>query len=81
MNEFKLALKTKDFDYYVNVDESDENNSVIMKNKNNEVISSNYFAYSSFIDDLKLAIEDENFYEFVDEEILENGIKYFETYN
>lgn len=79
MDEFKLALKTKDFDYYINENENDENNSVIMKDKEGKVISENYFAYGSFFDDLEKAIEDETSYEFIDEEVLKNGIEHFKN--
>ena len=47
------ALQTNDFHYYVNYKECDENASVIMLNNQGEVISDNYFAYSSLIDDIE----------------------------
>lgn len=76
MDKFKLALKTKDFDYYIDETESDENSSVIMKDKEGKIVSENYFAYGSFFDDLEKAIKDETSYEFIDEEVLKNGIEY-----
>lgn len=79
MDKFKLALKTKDFNYYIDETESDENSSVIMKDKEGKVVSENYFAYGSFFDDLEKAIKDETSYEFIDEEVLKNGIEHFKN--
>lgn len=79
MKNFKLALKAKDFDYYIDENESDENSSVIMKDKSGNVVSDNYFAYGSFFDELEKAIKDETSYEFIDEEVLKNGIEYFKN--
>lgn len=78
---YKLGLKTKMFDYYINENEDDENKSVIMKDKEGEIISDNYFAYASFFDDLKLAINNEDSYDFIDEDTLKNGIEYFKKYD
>lgn len=47
------AVETPEFNYFVNYKESDENASVIMFNKQGEVISDNYFAYSSLFETLE----------------------------
>jgi hypothetical protein len=52
---FHRALETKDFVYFVKYDESDENGSTKMYRKVQgglELISDNYFASSSLIDDV-----------------------------
>jgi hypothetical protein len=53
--------------YFVNFDESDENNSVKMFNRNREIVSDNYFAYQAFIED----IENEQ-YTWMSEKLKEN---------
>ena len=47
------AVETLEFNYYVNYKESDENASVIMFNKQGEVISDNYHAYCSLFETLE----------------------------
>ncbi len=47
---YKLAARTKDFIFYVNYEESDENASVLMYNHNGGLISNNYFAYVGLMD-------------------------------
>lgn len=47
------ALETSQFNYFVNYRECDENASVIMFNKQGEVISDNYHAYCSLFETLE----------------------------
>ena len=47
------AVETPEFNYFVNYRESDENASVIMFNKQGEVISDNYHAYCSLFETLE----------------------------
>jgi hypothetical protein len=61
--KFKLLLITKDFIFYGNPKESDENASLIMLKRNLEFISNNYFAYQGFIEELK-----KNKFEFISKE-------------
>ena len=52
--EFKLALVTKDFIFYIDENESDENGNAIMyrNNKDMELISDNYFAYCGLMEEI-----------------------------
>jgi hypothetical protein len=58
--DYKLLLITKDFIFYGNPTESDENASLIMLRRNLELVSDNYFAYQGFIEELK-----ENKFEYI----------------
>lgn len=55
--DYQLALITPDFTFWVNYSESDENAQVIMKNKQGELISDNYFALVG----LQQAIEEKQY--------------------
>lgn len=52
--ELQLALVTKDFIFYIDEQESDENGNTIMYRNNNnmELISNNYFAYCGLMDEI-----------------------------
>ena len=65
--KFKLLLITKDFIFYGNPEESDENSSLIMLRRNLELVSNNYFAYQGFMEELK-----ENKFEYISKETLYN---------
>ena len=54
---FSLVCITKDYIYYCDESEGDENGSTIMLNRNMKLISDNYFAYDSFFD---IIAEDKN---------------------
>lgn len=45
-SNFFLHLQTTEFDFYCNVEESDDNGSVKMFNKSGDLLSDNYFGYS-----------------------------------
>lgn len=53
---FERVMETREFIYYMNFSECDENAAVKMYNRKRELISDNYFAFESFFD----AISDEN---------------------
>lgn len=78
---YELSLITNDYVYYVNDTESDENACVKMFDKNNKIISDNYFAYTAYIDDLEDILYKGKEYTFVKEGILEYSKEYFEKYN
>lgn len=75
--KYRLVLITKDFLYYVNEEECDENACVIMLNKNGIVISDNYFAFADYIDTLEKIINNCESYEFINSSTLELATKYF----
>lgn len=77
--KYKLCLVTKDYIYYVNEDECDENVSVIMMNKKGDLISDNYFAYGNYMSVLEEIIYKCREYEFIDSSTLELATKYFEN--
>lgn len=81
LGEYILSLVTEDFLYYVNEKESDENGCVIMTRKNGEVVSDNYFAYGSYVDDMEKVLKNEIACEFVLESSLSYAKEYFETYS
>ena len=76
IGEYKLALITQDFLYYINENEVDENNCVIIKDKNRNLISDNYFAYADYLDHLENIIEGLATYEYVNEEVLKQAREY-----
>lgn len=80
LGEYVLSLVTEDFLYYANEIECDENACVIMTDKNGEVVSDNYFAYGSYIDDMKKVLKNAIPYEFVSESSLSAAKEYFERY-
>jgi hypothetical protein len=53
LGDFNLALITKDFVYFVNMEESDENGNTMMYNKNGELLSDNYFASNELYETLE----------------------------
>ena len=61
LGDFNLALITKDFVYFVNMEESDENGNTMMYNKNGELLSDNYFASN----ELHETLEKESAFDFI----------------
>jgi hypothetical protein len=61
IGDFNLGLITKDFVYFVNPDEGDENGNTIMYNKKGELLSDNYFASN----DLFETLENQSTFEFI----------------
>jgi hypothetical protein len=61
LGDFNLGLITKDFVYFVNPEESDENGNTMMYNKNGELLSDNFFASN----DLFEVLEKESTFEFI----------------
>jgi hypothetical protein len=53
LGDYHRALETLHHIYFVNFDESDENASVKMFNRNREIVSDNYFAYQAFMEDIE----------------------------
>lgn len=53
IGDFNLGLITKDFVYFVNMEESDENGNTMMYNKNGELLSDNYFASNELYETLE----------------------------
>ena len=53
LGTYDRLLDTKNHIYYVNLDECDENACVKMFNRKRELVSDNYFAYQSFMDDIE----------------------------
>ena len=49
---YHRVLETKDFIFYVNLEECDENAAVKMFNRKRELISDNYFAYQEFMNSM-----------------------------
>ena len=50
---FHRALETLNHIYFINYDESDEYHCVKMFNRKMELVSDNYFAYESLLEDVK----------------------------
>lgn len=71
MKNYKLALVTNEYKYYINALESDENKAVIMKDKDNKIVSDNYFAYADFMEQMENIIEGSTTYEYMDKDVLE----------
>jgi len=80
VGEYVLSLVTKDFLYYANEQESDENGSIIMTRKNGEVVSSNYFAYNSLLEELELMSENKLKCEYISESLLYGAKESFENF-
>lgn len=78
LGTYKLALVTSDFVFYVNEHESDGNGCVMMYNKDNKLISENYFAFNEYIDTMEQIITGDLKYEYVDNDQLENMQWYFD---
>jgi len=53
MGSFERVMETKDYIYYVNFVDGDENDSVIMLDRRMKVINKAYPAYLSLMDDLE----------------------------
>lgn len=77
LGTYKLALVTSEFVFYVNEYESDENGCVMMYNKDNKLISDNYFAFDEYIDTMEQIITNNLKYEYVDSGQLEYAKEYF----
>lgn len=77
LGTYKLALVTSEFVFYVNEYESDENACVMMYNKDNKLISDNYFAFDEYIDTMEQIISNNLKYEYIDSDQLENAKEYF----
>ena len=65
IGDFNLGLITKDFVYFVNPEEGDDNGNTIMYNKKGELLSDNYFASN----DLFETLENESIFEFIHPDI------------
>jgi hypothetical protein len=65
LGDYNLGLITKDFVYFVNSEEGDDNANVIMYKKNGELLSDNYFASQ----DLFETLENEDTFEFIHPDI------------
>lgn len=74
---YKLALVTNEFIFYVNEHESDENGCVMMYDKNNKLISDNYFAFDEYINVMEQIVLNDLEYEYIDNNQLENAKEYF----
>ncbi len=53
LGSYERALETSEHIYYVNYKESDENGSVKMYDRKMELVSDNYFAYGSLMEDIE----------------------------
>ena len=53
---FKLILITKDYIFYVNQDEGDDNANTVMLNRNLELLSNNYFASVGLLEELEKGV-------------------------
>ena len=53
LGKYYRCLESKDFIFYANYLESDENASVLMYNKSGELISDNYFAYGELFETIE----------------------------
>jgi len=53
LGKYYRAMETLHHIYFVNFDESDENASVKMFNRNREIVSDNYFAHGAFMEDVE----------------------------
>lgn len=78
LGTYKLALVTNDFVFYVNEHEYDGNGCVMMYDKNDKLISENYFAFNEYIDTMEQIITNDLKYEYVDSDQLENMKWYFD---
>lgn len=78
---FNLSLITKDFVYYVNPTESDENACVIMLDRAGELVSDNYFAYGDYMNVMELVAKGATDYDYIDEENLHYAKEYFSQCN
>jgi len=53
LGTYHRALETKDFIFFVNFEESDENASVKMFDRNRKLISDNYFASEALFEEMQ----------------------------
>ena len=53
IGDFNLGLISKDFVYFINMEESDENGNTLMYDKNGELLSDNYFASNELYETLE----------------------------
>jgi hypothetical protein len=65
LGDYNLGLITKDFVYFVNSEEGDDNANVMMYNKKGELLSDNYFANSDLFETLQM----QNSFEFIHPDI------------
>ena len=78
MGNYKLSLVINGYSYYINENEVDENNCVIIKDTNENIISDNYFAYADYLDQLESIINGSVTYEYINEESLKQARAYLE---
>lgn len=78
MGTYILALETNKYIYYVNENECDENANTLMYNKKNELLSNNYFAYSSYMEDMEDIVLNNKKYIYVDSKLLNYAKEYFD---
>lgn len=76
MSKYKLKLIINNNMYYVNELESDENNNVIIKDKDGNIVSNNYFAYADFMEQLEKIIKGLCKYEYIDKRTLDYAKEY-----
>ena len=76
MENYKLSLVIDGYSYYINENEVDENNCVIIKDKDGNLVSNNYFAYADYLDQLESIINGSATYEYIDEEALKQARSY-----
>ena len=81
LGTYKLALVTNDFVFYVNEYEFDENACVMMYDKNDKLISCNYFAFNEYISVMEQILLNDLEYEYIDNDQLENMQWYFDCKN
>lgn len=53
LGRYYRAIESKDFIFYANYLESDENGSILMYNKAGELVSDNYFAYTALLETIE----------------------------
>ena len=79
LGEYKKVLATNDFIYYLISNEYDENGMVLMYTTTGELRSNNYFATSSYMDDMEEIINGNIKAIYVDKEELKNAKEYFKN--
>lgn len=77
LGTYELMLTTSRFNYYVNQNECDENGCCIMTDNEGKIVSDNYFAYSSLLDDLEMIIDGKLKYKYINDDFLEQAKEYF----
>lgn len=79
LGEYKLSLVTEFYAYFVNETEEDENACVIMVNKKGEIVSNNYLAFLSCMEDIENILNSSCGFEYIDENFLKSAKEYLET--